>query len=373
LLTNEGCRVRRHRLLHEMATLARDAFITADRRTAHYFTGFLSPVDSPVIFVLWSDGATALISNCQSGAYADSMVYLETYSIQRSLDFLDHDAAAALLSLLSRTAKRRATNWALDKASMNVLCEEALRKAYPHAQFLDASRCLLKLRKKKEEDEIAGVRDNLRYCAAAYSAARETIRAGITEIDVYNAMYSAVVREAGTSVEFAGDFACGERGISGGGPPTTRKLLAGDLYPLDIFPAAGLYFADTCRTFAVGTPTDRQYQAWEVTLQAVRLGESLIKPGVRARDVYAEIKAFLDSHEISQKSFWHHAGHGIGHRGHEAPRIIPGSDDVFEEGDVFTLEPGIYSPALQGGIRLEDNYVLRAQGIEDLFDFPWEL
>lgn len=356
-----------------MATLARDAFITADRRTAHYFTGFLSPVDSPVIFVLWSDGATALISNCQSGAYADSMVYLETYSIQRSLDFLDHDAAAALLSLLSRTAKRRATNWALDKVSMNVLCEEALRKAYPHAQFLDASRCLLKLRKKKEEDEIAGVRDNLRYCAAAYSAARETIRAGITEIDVYNAMYSAVVREAGTSVEFAGDFACGERGISGGGPPTTRKLLAGDLYPLDIFPAADLYFADTCRTFAVGTPTDRQYQAWEVTLQAVRLGESLIKPGVRARDVYAEIKAFLDSHEISQKSFWHHAGHGIGHRGHEAPRIIPGSDDVFEEGDVFTLEPGIYSPALQGGIRLEDNYVLRAQGIEDLFDFPWEL
>ena len=63
---------------------------------------------------------------------------------------------------------------------------------------------------------------------------------------------------------------------------------------------------------------------------------------------------------LAENSFWHHAGHGIGHHGHEAPRIIPGSDDVFEVGDVITLEPGIYTEALHGGIRLEDNYVVRA-------------
>jgi Xaa-Pro aminopeptidase len=356
-----------------MATHSWDAFITSDRRTVYYFTGFLAPTESAALFVSWSDGRTALISNSQTGEFADEMIYLESYSMQRSLDFLDHDAAAALDNLLSPKKKPAVTNWLVDKAAVNVLCEEVLRKASPKARFADASPCLLKLRKNKEEDEIAGVRQNLEYCAAAYSAARETIRPGITEVDVYNAMYSAVVRAAGTSVDFAGDFACGERGISGGGPPTTRELRAGDLYPLDIFPAAHLYFADTCRTFAVGPPTDRQHQAWEITRQAVRLGESLIKPGVRARDVYGEIKSFLDSQEITEKTFWHHAGHGIGHRGHEAPRIIPGSDDVFEVGDVFTLEPGIYSPALQGGIRLEDNYVLRANGIEDLFDYPWEL
>lgn len=33
----------------------------------------------------------------------------------------------------------------------------------------------------------------------------------------------------------------------------------------------------------------------------------------------------------------------------------------------------MYTRALQGGIRLEDNYVLRASGLEDLFDYPWEL
>ena len=40
---------------------------------------------------------------------------------------------------------------------------------------------------------------------------------------------------------------------------------------------------------------------------------------------------------------------------------------------MFTLEPGIYSSALRGGIRLEDNYVVREDGLENLFEFPMEL
>jgi Xaa-Pro dipeptidase len=372
MLTKEGCRIRQERLLKKMEAQSWDAFITADRRTAYYVTGFLAS-ESAVVFVLWADGRTALISNSTSTGHAAEMVCLESYSIKRSIDFLDHDAARVLDNLLSEKPKHDVRTWTLDKPSINALLAESLRKAYPQAEFADASQILFELRKKKEEDEIAGIRENLKYCAAAYTAARNTIRPGITEIDVFNAMQNAVTQAAGTRVELPGDFACGERCISGGGPPTSRKLQSGDLYTLDIFPAANLYYADTCRTFAVGEPTELQQRGWEVTMQAVRLGESIIKPGVRARDVYDEIKAFLDSMEITEKSFWHHAGHGLGHRGHDAPRIIPGSDDVFEEGDVFALEPGFYSKALQGGIRLEDDYVVRVDGVEDLFHYPWEL
>jgi Xaa-Pro aminopeptidase len=83
--------------------------------------------------------------------------------------------------------------------------------------------------------------------------------------------------------------------------------------------------------------------------------------------VYAAVKERLD------ESFWHHAGHGIGFRGHEAPRIIPGSDDVFDEGDVIAMEPGVYSSDLHEGIRLEDNYVVRSNGLENLFSYPRQL
>jgi Xaa-Pro aminopeptidase len=99
----------------------------------------------------------------------------------------------------------------------------------------------------------------------------------------------------------------------------------------------------------------------------------MIRPGVRARDVYGAVKEFLDSHEFTEKSFWHHAGHGIGHYGHECPRIIPGSDDVFEVGDVITLEPGIYTKSIGGGIRIEDNYLVTESGLENLFEYPKEL
>jgi Xaa-Pro aminopeptidase len=107
-----------------------------------------------------------------------------------------------------------------------------------------------------------------------------------------------------------------------------------------------------------------QRRAWERVGAAGKFAETLIRPGVRARDVYAAVKERLD------ESFWHHVGHGIGFRGHEAPRIIPGSDDVFEEGDVIAIEPGMYSSEMHGGIRLEDNYVVRKDGPENLFAYP---
>lgn len=369
MLTAEGCRNRQQRLLQELEESRCDLFLTGDYRTVYYFTGVLGPADAPAAFVLWQDGASALITSAaQESGCAGEVVKLETYSPRRPITQPVHDAAGLLRPLLGRKPASRA---AVERAGTPGLFEEAARAH--GAELVDATAGILRLRRRKEADELEEIRGSLRCCAAAYRAARETIAPGLTEIDVYNRMYAAVASEAGTAIPFPGDFACGERGIDGGGPPTTRLIQPGDLYILDIFPAPALYAGDTCRTFAVGPPTDLQQRAWELVREAVRLGEGRVRPGVAARDVYQEIKDFLDSHEITGKSFWHHAGHGIGHRGHEAPRMIPGSADVFEEGDVITLEPGVYSKALQGGIRLEDNYVVRRGGLENLFDFPMEL
>ena len=117
--------------------------------------------------------------------------------------------------------------------------------------------------------------------------------------------------------------------------------------------------------------TDRtQLDSWELTRDALALGESLIKPGAAGQDIYRAIKEFLDDAGITEKSFWHHAGHGIGLHGQEAPQIIRYTEDVLEPGDVFTLEPGVYTTANQGGIRLENNYLVTHEGIVKLFDYP---
>ncbi len=371
MLTRTGCEARQQRLLREMQANGWDLFLTSDYRTVYYLTGWLSEAAVPTVFAFWSDGAGTLVASGEGPWLAGEILPLEFYSIQRTITQPAHDGAARLRDALAR--RSAPATCAFEQAAVPGLFDEMVRSLWPKVAVADATATILKLRKKKESDEIEEIRESLRYCSAAYSAAKQTIAPGRTELDVYLAMYGAIVQAAGTAVEFLGDFACGERGISGGGPPTRRVIQPGDLYILDIFPAPHLYFGDVCRTFAVTTPTDRQLRAWELVRGAVRLGESLVKPGVRARDVYAQVKEFLDADPVSEKSFWHHVGHGIGHRGHEAPRIIPGTDDIFEVGDVITLEPGVYSQALQGGIRLEDNYIVREDGLENLFDFPMEL
>ena len=362
-------------MLKEMDGNRWDLFASGDYRTAYYFTGALCPGDTPVLLLLGQDGRTLLISTAKTALCCDELVQVEIYSIQRCITRPMHDTSTLLRDVLSRSTTS-VTALSLESGSVPAVMAACFTESYPRINIGDATEALLKLRKRKEPDEIDSIRESLKYCAVAYRAARETIAPGKTEIDVYNAMASAIYREAGTTIVFAGDFACGEQKIKEGGALTPRAIQKSCLYLyiLDIFPAVELDAADTCRTFAGGTPrTDAQLLAWKIVMQAVCMAESLVRPGVSARSVYHRIKAFLDSHELTENSFWHHLGHGIGHRGHEAPRIIPGSDDIFEEGYVFTLEPGVYTKQIQGGIRLEDNYVLRNSGPEDLFNFPWEL
>lgn len=341
MLTQEGCKARQQKLLQAMAEREWDTFLSTDHRTVYYFTGSLS--DSPSAFICSSDGQTKHIT-------------IETYSIDRVVEYPEQELLAQLRDL---PWKGRC---GIEQRSGIIFI--------PETQTQDATQCILRLRRHKEPDEIGEIETALGLCAVAYDAAKAAIAPGLREVDIYSAMHAAIVKHAETSVPFPGDFACGERGIKGGGPPTQRLLKSGDLYILDIFPAPALYFADTCRTFSIGEPTDLQIKAWELVAEAVKLAESLVRPGVEVRKIYQQVKDFLDASELSQKSFWHHLGHGIGHRGHEAPRIIPGSNETFEIGDVITLEPGVYTKALQGGIRLEDNYIVEQNGLRNLFPYP---
>jgi Xaa-Pro aminopeptidase. Metallo peptidase. MEROPS family M24B len=57
---------------------------------------------------------------------------------------------------------------------------------------------------------------------------------------------------------------------------------------------------------------------------------------------------------------------------HELPRISQNSDDILVEGNVITIEPGIYLPGI-GGVRIEDDFLVTSDGLRSLTDFPKDI
>ncbi len=202
-----------------------------------------------------------------------------------------------------------------------------------------------------------------------YALARELIRPGINELDMFNQLQAAAVREFGEMLTGTGnDYASGARG----GHPRPREARDGELYILDLGPAFRGYFADNCRTLAVNRrPTDEQQAACQQIIKALEVVKQYARPGASCRKLYEMINEQLNAANLGK--FDHHLGHGIGLFPHEGPHLNPFWDDKFEIGDVFTAEPGLYSPTLNAGIRLENDYLVTPTGVELLSDFPLEL
>ena len=117
----------------------------------------------------------------------------------------------------------------------------------------------------------------------------------------------------------------------------------------------------------VGVPNAKQIEVYDLLRRALEAGKEKLRPGIRARDVYQQVYEFIARAGYGAH-FPHHAGHGVGLNAPEAPFLIPGSDEVLEEGMVVTLEPGIYLPGF-GGLRMEDDYLITSDAPRVLSHF----
>jgi Xaa-Pro dipeptidase len=222
---------------------------------------------------------------------------------------------------------------------------------------------VFRLRRQKDTDEVRMLKRALDANRAMYATAREMIEPGVNELDVYNALQAAAVKELGEPLTYCGqDFRCGARG----GAPS-------ELYILDLGVGFRGFYSDNCRTIAVDkSPTDKQMEAWQAVSDVFAFVESYVKPGASCQQLFNEVQAMLD-----RKLPWvfnHHLGHGVGLAPQEGPHLNPRWDDVFAAGDFIAVEPGLYHEQdLRFGIRLEQNYLLTADGVERLTDYPLEL
>jgi Xaa-Pro dipeptidase len=359
-----ACRGRQRRLLTSIEELRLDLVIVTQIEHVQYLVGpRFAWVFTPAAAIT-ATGHVILVAPHEpdEAVAADEIV---TYQAKSFSTLRNDQRAKSSAALIDALAKRPRPNRMGVEFSN---CGPELSTRFG-AELINIDPELYSLRRRKDPDEMVRVRKAIAGTAAMHRRAREIIRPGVNELEVFNELQAAAVEEYGEMMTGTGnDYASGELG----GPPRNRKIVAGELYILDLGPAFRGYFADNTRVTAVNRqPTDEQHRAWEHILHVFSLIERTVKPGKSCRELFQEAYEWLN--QARPWSFEHHLGHGIGLFPHEAPHLNPAWDDTFQAGEVFAAEPALYGEGLRAGIRLENDYLVTESGVELLTPFPLEL
>ncbi len=154
-------------------------------------------------------------------------------------------------------------------------------------------------------------------------------------------------------------------------------LLANKPIVVDIFPKSqnSGYYGDMTRTFVKGEPSKELKKMYRTVLRGQKIGISMVRDGVKVKEVHEEIVDFFRRSGFrtgvmggKQQGFIHSTGHGLGLEIHEPPRIGLG-EETLEEGNVVTVEPGLYYENI-GGVRIEDVVVVKKKGCLNLTRYP---
>ncbi|WP_345788910.1 Xaa-Pro peptidase family protein [Filibacter tadaridae] len=246
-----------------------------------------------------------------------------------------------------------------------------LYKKAVQAELKPVSNLVEKIRMVKTADELVILKKAAKIADDAFAHICTFIKPGVTEIEVSNELEFFMRKQGATSSSFDIIVASGLRGALPHGVATDKVIESGDLVTLDYGALYDGYISDITRTVAVGEPSEKLKEIYAVTLAAQELAVKNIKPGMTGIEADAIARDYIKSKGYGE-AFGHSTGHGIGLEVHESPGLSSRSETVLEPNMAVTVEPGIYLPGI-GGVRIEDDIIMTAEGNERLTVAPKEL
>jgi Xaa-Pro aminopeptidase len=188
---------------------------------------------------------------------------------------------------------------------------------------------------------------------------------------VINATIAGLGGTASHTIVAGGNQACDPH-ESGHGPLKAHQTIIIDIFPRDTRTG---YFGDITRTVVRGRANDKTRELFALVCTAQKHGLDRLRPGVPGAEIHQEIHQLFaragfktGKRNGRMEGFFHGTGHGLGLEIHEAPRIAP-VPTVLTEGNVVTVEPGLYYPGI-GGVRIEDVAAITRRGHQNLTRFP---
>ena len=280
------------------------------------------------------------------------------------------DRPEAERELLPQIVARMSGKVGFEDAKLSVRQLARLEAAAGDVDLVPAGDLVEQLRAVKEPEEIERIAAAAELTDGVYRWALERGLAGRTERDVARAC-EARLRELGAEPSFPPIVAAAENGALPHAEPEDREIGAGELVVFDMGALLEGYCSDCTRTFATGEPGDEAQEVYDLVLAAQLAALAAIRPGASGKEVDA-IPREMIAEAGHGDHFGHGTGHGVGLEVHEGPRLSTTSEDELREGNVVTVEPGVYLPG-RFGVRVEDLVVLTADGYRNLSGLPKEL
>jgi Xaa-Pro dipeptidase len=250
---------------------------------------------------------------------------------------------------------------------------------YPKAWFdtfpdaVDAMPVLNEARMIKTAQEVERMRLANEIAAAAMEHVQGVLRPGMTEAQAA-AEWLGFVHGEGTGwngqVELALGFSLvwSGPGIKTFTATTSRPVVEGEPTLFEIWVCADGYWADHTKNLCPGELDPRYAELLEQLGAVYDDAVGFLEPGASLPELDRRIRAGIDEAGYPGQPS-HPICHGVGARAHEPPYAHQAGDGEIREGMVLAIEPGIYWPE-GGGLRLEDNFLVTADGSEKLSSFP---
>ena len=311
-----------------------------------------------------------------------------------------HIQLVLLNPLLEEAAKRSESGNTVNKLALLLIERYGLAKetievpaTFPLdiADFLRAqgiqltpTRTLFPQRLIKTKEEAEAIREALKRTHQAFRTIEELLRTATIQGDelvcagtvltseYVKAQVEQVMLEENLLNTEGLIISCGPQAAiphhQGRGPLRPNQTIVCDIFPRH---RASGYFADMTRTYVKGTPTPKAIEMYDAVLEAQTAAIALVAPGVKFADVHQKCVDILLARgfHVGERGFTHGTGHGLGLDIHEQPYVSRGQEGALEEGQVVTIEPGLYYPEW-GGVRLEDVVRVTKNGCENLTNYP---
>ncbi|MCD6514877.1 MAG: aminopeptidase P family protein [Candidatus Odinarchaeota archaeon] len=315
------------------------------------------------------------LTDLQSGIFEGSFIILTRDDIVLYTSKLEEKTARKQVKFEVKTIenkiidvlKKELSKFKKVGLNLSILPVKTYNQLEGVAEFVDVSKELMDIRSIKDDKEIARIKKAIKISELALKETIETIDIRkMTELEIAAELEYRCRKNGAEGFAFETIVAADENSADphyktgNNNKKPTRILL------IDFGVKYKGYVSDITRTFLIGKPDDKLKKMYEIAYDAQQKALNVIRDGVEAKYVDAQARELIVKH---YGEFIHGLGHMIGLDVHEGYSLNQKADWILKENQVFTVEPGIYIQGF-GGVRIEDDVVVRKDGVEILSSFP---